>query len=176
MSLLGSWASSDIPPPQDVVTDVLVGLQFIEEGRGSDAKASFTILGIAVFSHVLLAYIQHRKKSPKELAMRLLAALFMLTPLVESYSVWTGAAKAEGELVDPIFILIVTRFIELIIESFPESILQLTIALRDVNSVSTVMIFSILSSVASASAIMTDTSISFVSPPRQPQHVYSCPR
>ncbi|GMI32435.1 hypothetical protein TeGR_g10150, partial [Tetraparma gracilis] len=146
---------------QDIVTDVLVGLQFIEEGRGGDAKASFTILGIAVFCHVLLAYFQHRKKSPKELAMRLLAALFMLTPLVESYSVWTGAAKAEGELVPPMYILIVTRIIELIIESFPESILQLNIALSDVNSVSNVMIFSILSSVASASAIMTDTSISF---------------
>jgi hypothetical protein len=101
------------------------------------------------------------KKPARERAKGILASLCFLSPAIESYNHWIGKEVAESEFFPAVLMLAATRAIELIVESVPESILQMKVAFSDVNDVSFVMAFSIVSSLVSASAIMADTNISF---------------
>ncbi|GMI27722.1 hypothetical protein TeGR_g375 [Tetraparma gracilis] len=146
---------------QDIITDVLVGIQYYKTGQTDASKASFGVLGVAVYFHMGLSYAQNKRKPMRVRAFYMLTAMFMLTPIIESYNVWCGKEMTDDELFPAVLLMVATRAIELIVESLPESVLQLNIALRNVNAVDPVMVFSICSSLASAAAIMTDTNISF---------------
>ncbi|GMI28926.1 hypothetical protein TeGR_g10534 [Tetraparma gracilis] len=146
---------------QDMVTDVLVAIEYFNTGQLGAAYASFGILGVAIVFHMLICFGQHRKKPLKKQLMYMLASMCFLMPLIESYNVWTGKEQHESDGMAPILVLIATRAIELIVESFPECVLQLQIALSNTSNLSSIMVFSICSSVAAAAAIMTDTNISY---------------
>ncbi|GMI58843.1 hypothetical protein TeGR_g8145 [Tetraparma gracilis] len=146
---------------QDVATDVLVGKSYYDNGDERSARISFGILGVSVFFHVLINYAQNiKKKAPARILGLVQAALF-LTPLVESYNHWTGKEQDMDEVTSPIILLILSRAVELVVESVPESVLQLGIVLDNPASATFTMKFSIFASLAAAGAIMTETNISY---------------
>jgi hypothetical protein len=147
---------------QDMVTDVLVAIEYFNTGQLGAAYASFGILGVAIVFHMLICFGQHRKKPLKKQLMYMLASMcflmvrstlthnpnhapraltlslasLALKPLIESYNVWTGKEQHESDGMAPILVLIATRAIELIVESFPECVLQLQIALSNTSNLS----------------------------------------
>ena len=110
---------------------------------------------------MLLNYAQNIKKKARVRILGLVQAALFLTPLVESYNHWTGKEQDMDEVTSPIILLILSRAIELVVESVPESVLQLGIVLDDPASATFTMKFSIFASLAAAGAIMTETNISY---------------
>ncbi|GMI38455.1 hypothetical protein TeGR_g13725, partial [Tetraparma gracilis] len=146
---------------QDVATDVLVGKSYYDNGDERSARISFGILGVAVFFHMLINFGQNKKKKASARILGLVQSALFLTPLVESYNHWTGKEQDMDEVMPPIILLIASRAIELVVESVPESVLQLGIVLDNPAAATFTMKFSIFASLAAAGAIMTETNISY---------------
>jgi hypothetical protein len=86
--------------------------------------------------------VKNAKRGPAEKIKGVLYALLLLSPAIETFSYWRGDEKSEIDVVDPVLILVVSRAIEMVIESFPEAAIQLAILFKT-EEVETLMIFSL---------------------------------
>jgi len=111
--------------------------------------------------HVLLSLAKNARKPTKAKAYGALQAIFMLQPAIESYHHWSGKPMGDDDVFAPALILIIGRAIEIIFESLPEVVIQANIAIQEPEKASTLLYFSICSSIAASAAIMTDTNISY---------------
>ena len=111
----------------DMITDVLIAFQFRSEGKVAWFNMSFVFLATAAFFHAVFGYISFSKRAMHKRMLKVISALLLLSPLIDGYAVWSGVDKGENDVFDPIVNLAASRFIELIGESIPESILQIHI-------------------------------------------------
>mmetsp|Transcript_17485 Transcript_17485/g.35534 ORF Transcript_17485/g.35534 Transcript_17485/m.35534 type:complete len:615 (-) Transcript_17485:23-1867(-) len=147
---------------EDFTTDILVTKEYKDTGREGYFQVSLYIIVLGISLHCFIAFQNNRKKGFKVRILRFLMSLFMMTPIVDGYNVWTGKEHDNDELFNPDQMLVLSRVIELIFESLPESVLQSYIILNSTSSqVSSLMIFSIFASLAAAAFIMTDSSVSY---------------
>lgn len=142
-----------------MIIDVLVSVEYHNKGNFRAFNLSIGTLSIAVFFHLITAIIKNAQGTIWKKLRGAIIALLLLSPAVESYDYWRGA-KVEDSPYDQVLILILTRAIEMVLESVPESAIQLAILFK-IEKPTYLMIFSIASSIAAAAFIMTDTNISF---------------
>ena len=147
---------------EDITTDILVSIEYKETGREGFFRASMGILVVAILLHCTIAWMDSKKKEPNQRIRRLAIALSLMTPIVDAYNVWTGKEADHDLQFTPEEALVISRIIELVFESLPESVLQVYILLNtDREDVSSLMVVSILASLSAAAFIMCDSSISY---------------
>ncbi len=145
---------------QDMVTDILVSIDFYAKGEVEWFALSIGFVILASFCHVGLTVLLTHKMTFIKRMKRVLAAFLLLNPLIDGYSVWTGRTQSAEDAMDPILRLLLSRAVELLAESLPEAILQMYILfVTPMSDVSTLQIFSILSSILAFGYTVTDTSI-----------------
>ena len=146
----------------DVITDFFVLKEYGEGGAKTRKyfQTSVGILSVSTLINIFIAWLSNRNKTTAVKLRAMFLALIQLNPLVHGLNVWRGVEQSEDDTIDPFLIFIMVRIGELIFEVLPESVLQL-FAVYHTKKVSYTVIFSILSSVASAAFIMTDSSMMF---------------
>jgi len=146
---------------EDIMTDILVSLEFKETGRDGFFRTSVGALALAIFLHTLVAWLDSAKKPPKVSFRRFLVSFSMLSPIMDAYNVWTGKDTDKDLMFTPDEALVMSRVIELVFENLPESVLQTYNLLNTAKSdIAPITIFSIMASLAAAAFIMCDSSIS----------------
>lgn len=86
----------------------------------------------------------------------------MLGPILDDYNVWTGKEQDNEEAFGPAEMLVVSRVIEFIFESLPESVLQTYVLLNSSSvEISDIMLFSIFAYLAASVFKMTDSSVAY---------------
>mmetsp|Transcript_16944 Transcript_16944/g.34881 ORF Transcript_16944/g.34881 Transcript_16944/m.34881 type:complete len:667 (+) Transcript_16944:181-2181(+) len=145
----------------DITFDFLV---LKEYGEGGEKMKKFflvscSILVVPTLVNVVLAWITTRKGKPSDMIRAVVAALLQLNYIFHGLNVWRGVGKREEDLAGPLELFLVGRVLEVVCEIIPETILQLIVIFHTEGIVSNTMKFSILSSVASAAFILTDSSM-----------------
>ena len=143
----------------DMITDMLVIMQYYREGEMEYFGLALGFMVVTALMHAVFTYINLHTRPLSKSLPRIMAGLFLLNPLLDGYSVWSGKERDEGEMFTPMVTLSITRGTELLLESLPESVLQLTIFMTTENPTS-LQKFSILSSVVASAFTMADTSVS----------------
>ena len=123
-------------------------------------QTSGGILIVSTLMNILVAWLANKNKTTALRVRAMIFALIQLNPLVHGINAWRGVETSEDDTMSPFFIFVMVRIGELIFEVLPESVLQLFVVYHT-KKVSYTVIFSILSSVASAAFIMTDNSLMY---------------
>jgi len=146
----------------DIVTDILVLKEYGVGGKETRKAfhSSCGILGLCTLVNILVAWIANKNKTTALRVRAMIFALIQLNPLVHGINAWRGVETSEDDTMSSFFIFVMVRIGELIFEVLPESVLQLFVVYHT-KKVSYTVIFSILSSVASAAFIMTDNSLMY---------------
>jgi len=143
----------------DMITDVLVIKQYYRDGDMGYFRLALGFMVFTALNHAVFTYINLSRRPLSKSLPRVLASLCLLSPLLDGHAVWSGQEKDSDDIFDPLTMLAFTRCVELLGESMPESILQLTILMKT-ESPTLLQKFSILSSIVAAAFTMADTSIS----------------
>jgi len=147
---------------EDFLTDVLVTMEYKNTNREDYFLISIYIVAIAISFHCLVSILNSTKKPFKTRVRRFFFSLFMLTPIVDAYNIWVGKEHDFEEQFTPEESLVMSRVIELVFESLPESVLQSYIMLNSKpDEISGIMVFSIFASLAAAAFIMADSTVSY---------------
>jgi len=146
---------------QDMLSDIYVMREFYEQEQYGAFKKSLFFFCLALMCHVLLSVIKNARRPLKAKVKGALEALFMLQPAIESFNHWSGKPMDDDAIMTPVQILVGGRAIEIIFESLPEAIIQTGIAIEQPENASSLLYFSICSSIIAAAAIMTDTNIGY---------------
>ena len=94
----------------DMITDFLVSNKLYQLGLYAWFYASITCVGSSLFLQVLICYLQNRNsRSGMDLAKVMIPAMLGLSPLIQSYHVWTGKSSSVGELWHPVFMLALVK-------------------------------------------------------------------
>ncbi|GMH62213.1 hypothetical protein TrST_g5494 [Triparma strigata] len=144
----------------DMITDLLVSFEYYNGGNIEGFWLSIGILAFATLAHATVAWAKTLRKGFVTKVKSIIAALCLLSPAIESYDYWRGKLKEDDDVLEPVLFLVGTRAIELVLESVPESAIQLTIFFKTENPTD-LMKFSIFSSICAAGFIMADTNISY---------------
>lgn len=144
----------------DMITDLLVSFEYYNGGNIEGFWLSIGILAFATLAHATVAWAKTLRKEFVTKVKSIIAALCLLSPAIESYDYWRGKLKEDDDVLEPVLFLVGTRAIELVLESVPESAIQLTIFFKTENPTD-LMKFSIFSSICAAGFIMADTNISY---------------
>eukprot|EP00520_Triparma_pacifica_P001364 CAMPEP_0118655510 /NCGR_PEP_ID=MMETSP0785-20121206/12966_1 /TAXON_ID=91992 /ORGANISM="Bolidomonas pacifica, Strain CCMP 1866" /LENGTH=518 /DNA_ID=CAMNT_0006548251 /DNA_START=323 /DNA_END=1875 /DNA_ORIENTATION=- len=144
----------------DVITDFLVLKEYGEGGTKTRKyfQTSGGILIVSTLMNILGAWLANKNKTTAVKLRAMFLALIQLNPLVHGLNAWRGVKQSEDDTIHPFLIFLMVRIGELIFEVLPESVLQLFVVYHT-KKVSFTVVFSILSSLASAAYIMTDSSM-----------------
>ena len=145
----------------DMVTDVLVTIDFFKKGQTSMGAASVSCVCTALLFQFLCIIMQyHGQKQNKKSFYMGIITLVGLGPLLQAWEVFRGIEQGEGMMCDPSRMLATTKAIEILFESLPESILQATALLSTEHTkLSTINYIGIGSSLFSAGFILTDANL-----------------
>ena len=144
---------------QDMITDILVIHAYYVNGDMDSFYTSLSIIVFATFLHVIASIAKNSRRSFAVKIKGVFTSLLLLSPVIESYEYWKDEEQTEETTFDPVLMLIVTRAVELVCESVPESAVQLAVLMKTENP-PFLMYFSIVSSVLAAGAIITETGFS----------------
>lgn len=144
---------------QDMATDILVGVQFLQIGKLSWASLSLGFVVLSILLQITFTWAQYRQKHWTVTCFRILVAALLLNPLAEGYNMWVGVRDAELTF-SPTLMLGIVRYTEIVAESLPESVLQVTILLcTGTEAMPLLQVVSILSSILAVGYIIADTNI-----------------
>lgn len=144
----------------DVITDFFVLKEYGDGGTKTRKyfQTSGGILIVSTLFNILTAWLANKNKTTAVKLRAMFFALVQLNPLVHGLNAWRGVKTSENDTLDPFVVFLMIRIGELMFEVLPESVLQLFVVYHT-KKLSFTVIFSILSSLASAAYIMTDNSI-----------------
>jgi len=77
----------------DMITDILVLIEYWDRGNTAAFWQSIGILCLAISFHVIGAYFKNHKRSIGMKAKGIITAMFLLSPAVESYDHWRGKER-----------------------------------------------------------------------------------
>ena len=146
----------------DLITDLFVTKEY-SEGGSSTRKFFHISIGIIItqtLCNIIISLIANSNKSLPSKSLGVLIALIQLNPLAHGLKVWRGVATSVDDVLQPFHVFIMVRVVELIFEVMPGMALQLY-GIYHATHISNTVVFSVLSSVASASFIMTDNGIMY---------------
>ena len=112
----------------DLVSDVLVFIDYYRKGRKQLAYASGGCITFSLFAQAVLAFQQYRFKSIGEVSIRTVAAFCSLSPLLEGINSWTGRVDPKLPLAASSMYAL-TKGIEIAFESIPGSLIQINLFL-----------------------------------------------
>ncbi|GMH55740.1 hypothetical protein TrLO_g4499 [Triparma laevis f. longispina] len=146
----------------DLVTDVLVAIEYRKVGLLSWFYLSATFIGLALFWQVLLTIMQYHRHTKFQLVVQSAIAATGLSPVFEGFGVWIGREANSTKLMfAPSVMLAVVKSVEVGFESLPESIIQsIAIMQLDYEQISSVLVASLFASFGATAFIMTDANIS----------------
>jgi len=109
----------------DLVTDVVVCLAFLKEGRTEYFEMTIDCLLLSIFIRILLVILQNKKRSIKRIVGESLPVLVGLKSVVDAARVASGVKHETGNSLDNLTILTCMKAIELFAEAIPGVIIQL---------------------------------------------------
>mmetsp|Transcript_15548 Transcript_15548/g.36164 ORF Transcript_15548/g.36164 Transcript_15548/m.36164 type:complete len:886 (-) Transcript_15548:66-2723(-) len=144
----------------DLATDLLMLVQYSHDGNEGALVASACILGTGWLAHIWTALNHSTGRGTKAIVHELLIAATFLAPVVGTYRFIVGAEVGEGtSMLEPLFVYAVIKAIELVFESIPESILQVSVLLQSESggeAVSSLSVASFAVSLLAAGLLVTD--------------------
>jgi len=145
----------------DLATDLLMLVQYSHDGNEGALVASACILGTGWLAHIWTALNHSTGRGTKAIVHELLIAATFLAPVVGTYRFVVGAELDENSNanVDPLFLYAYIKGIELVFESIPESILQVSVLLQSESggeAVSSLSVASFAVSLLAAGLLVTD--------------------
>jgi len=133
--------------------------EFYEQKQFGAFKKSLFFFCLVLMCHVLLSVIKNGRRPLKAKVKGTLEVLFVLQPAIESFNHWSGKPMDDDAIMTPVQTLVCGRAFEIVFERLPEAIIQTGIAIEQPENASSLLYFSICSSIIAAAAIMTDTNI-----------------
>jgi len=143
----------------DFVTDVVMIRDYFLSEQVQQAWMLLGMLLTNLTLNLLLSWLQNRKKGWKAVAKDCLLVLSYLKPGVDAWKVASGAAHAENSMMTPTVEMLVCKCAELVSESIPGTILQVTAFLTAKGARTDFQVFSICTSILTTA--FTSTIISF---------------
>ena len=144
----------------DLVTDLLMLVQYSNDGRTWAFAASTCFLGLGWAMHLAFAWFTNAGRDAKEIAREVLIAATFLAPVVGTYRFVVGAdVEDSASLFDPVLTYVIVKVVELAFESIPESVLQVAVLLQteaDDGAVSGLSVASFVVSLLAAGLLMAD--------------------
>jgi hypothetical protein len=160
-----------------MATDVLVTIAFFRTaGQEGWGMASLTSVTAGIGFQALTAWLQYHGQGFRKWGPMVLSAFLGVLPVIEAWSVFRGVERAEGMMFNPLFMLAVTKGLEIVFESLPESIIQaISMLSSNLEDLSLINYFGITSSIVATGMIYTDANIGlarslFVGSPKNPAY------
>ena len=142
----------------DMATDVLVTINYFNrEGQEGWGQASLGCVSAGIGVQAFFAWAQYRQSGFRTWGPMVMSAVMGILPLIEAWTVFRGAEQSENMLFNPAVMLAVTKGVEIVFESLPESIIQtISMLSSKPEDLSILNYFGIISSIVSAGLIFAD--------------------
>ena len=113
----------------DMTSDAYMVSQFFEQGNTSVARATLGMITTNLFLQVILVYAQNKKKTLRVLLMECLYVLLCIKPGIDALRVMQGGDQDPLLAMDCMTEMLISKSIEMAVESLPGSVLQTIILL-----------------------------------------------
>jgi len=108
----------------DVISDLGVTKMYYDEGRGSLATITLSLIGLSACLQCGLVYINNKAKPAGTLMKELLITITFTKPIVDAYRVANGKIQQPGEVLSPLSDMLGTKMCEIFGESIPGLVVQ----------------------------------------------------
>ena len=95
----------------DLFSDLLITYTFWKEGKATFYKMSVAMLGTSMFITLFLVWAQNRKMGRNKVLREMVPVILGLKPAFDAFRVASGAKIEEGQVLDPLLEMTLTKAI-----------------------------------------------------------------
>ena len=95
----------------DLLTDIFITCIFWKEKKYMFFRLSLTMLGTSMFILLFMVWAQNRKASKNKVLREMVPVVFGLKPAFDAFRVASGAKIEEGQVLDPLLEMTLTKAI-----------------------------------------------------------------
>jgi hypothetical protein len=108
----------------DMISDVVMVVSFLSAGQTSAAYGTIAMVGLTMLLQIVGAVAQTKNRGLAAVAYEVGIVLFFLKAPVDAYRVANGQKQEQGDLIDPLTMLMFGKVLETVVEAIPALILQ----------------------------------------------------
>ena len=145
----------------DVGTDVYAIINFAMKGNFGFARALIAMVSASMAIQLLIVSVNGKKRGVGHMSKEALLVLTGLKPAVEAYRFISGVKADVDDLLEPMFMITLTKVVEMVTESIPSALVQIYANLASSDEVRLASLGSILISIVTIAFVTTTICFDF---------------